>query len=143
MTPTMCSYKTMSDNGSVYNTPPCFNIYMCGLFFRHMIKEGGLSHYQQLSDQKSKALYDFIESSDGFYSCPIDNNCRSRMNIVFILKNDELCNRFLVEAKAEGLISLGGHKSVGGCRASLYNGMPMEGVLLLIEFMKKFNKNNI
>jgi phosphoserine aminotransferase len=83
-------YKITSDNQSMYNTPPCWNIYMCGLFFKYMIQKGGIPYFENLSQQKSQLLYSTIDNSNGFYKCPIDKKCRSRMNIVFVLKNPEL-----------------------------------------------------
>lgn len=137
-TPTVCSYKVASANGSSYNTPPCWNIYMCGLFFKHMLAQGGLEYYTKLSADKSRMLYDYIDSTAGFYNCPITLDARSRMNVVFVLQNAEMDKLFIEQAKAQGLVTLNGHKSVGGCRASLYNGMPLEGVAALVAFMKTF-----
>lgn len=86
MTPTVCDYKVASANGSAYNTPPCWNIYMCGLFFRHMLDKGGLEYYTTLSAEKSTMLYQYIDSTGGYYHCPISVDARSRMNVVFVLK---------------------------------------------------------
>ena len=135
MTPTQCSYRVAVDNQSLYNTPPCFNIYMCGLFFKYMLKAGGLSYWTNLSQQKSTLLYSLIDSSNKFYKCPIAVQARSRMNITFVLPTPELDALFLSTAKQNGFIQLSGHKSVGGCRASLYNGMPIQGVEELCQFM--------
>ena len=107
------------------------------------MKKNGLAHYQELAERRSKMLYDFIDSSSDYYSNPVDPKYRSRMNIPFRVKKDEqLENKFLKEAAEQGLIELKGHRSVGGCRASCYNAMPIEGVEALINFMKKFRDEN-
>merc|ERR1719262_117830 len=142
--PTYCSWKTMADNGSMYNTPACFTLYVMGECLKYSKKVGGLAHWQALSDKKSRAVYDVIDGSNGFYGCPIDKDCRSRMNVPFVINNGDeaLEKKFLDDAKKHKLYTLAGHRSVGGCRASLYNGMPLEGVELLVSFMKSFMDEN-
>ena len=125
-----------------YNTPACYPIYVCGLNIAYM-KKKGLAAIEEEAKKKSGMLYDYIDNSDGYYSNPIDVKYRSRMNIPFRVKKDEaLENKFLKEAETEGLIELKGHRSVGGCRASIYNAMPVEGVEALVNFMKKFKEAN-
>jgi len=142
--PTYCSWKTCADNGSMYNTPACFTIYCMGEYLKYTKKVGGITHWAEKSAQKSGLIYDAIDGSDSFYQCPIDKNARSRMNIPFTIMggNEELEKKFLEGAKKEKLYTLAGHRSVGGCRASLYNGMPMEGVEKLRDFMKSFHDEN-
>jgi len=142
--PTYCSWKICADNGSMYNTPACFTIYCMGEYLKYTKKVGGITHWAEKSAQKSGLIYDAIDGSDGFYQCPIDKNARSRMNIPFTIMggNEELEKKFLEGAKKEKLYTLAGHRSVGGCRASLYNGMPMEGVEKLRDFMKSFLDEN-
>jgi phosphoserine aminotransferase len=107
------------------------------------MKEKGLDYYQQLAEKRSKMFYDYVDASNGYYTNPVEVRFRSRMNLPFRIKNDEaLENKFLKEAEVEGLIELKGHRSVGGCRASLYNAMPIEGVEALLAFMDKFRQNN-
>jgi phosphoserine aminotransferase len=142
--PTYCSFKTMADNGSMYNTPACFTMYTIGEYLKYTKKVGGIPYWTEMSDKKAGLLYGAIDGSDGFYACPVDKACRSRMNVPFtILGGDEaLEKKFLDEAKKVNLYTLAGHRSVGGCRASLYNGMPMQGVEKLHDFMKSFMDEN-
>mmetsp|Transcript_130264 Transcript_130264/g.212134 ORF Transcript_130264/g.212134 Transcript_130264/m.212134 type:complete len:369 (-) Transcript_130264:92-1198(-) len=142
--PTYCSWKTCADNDSMYNTPACFTMYAMGEYLKYIKKVGGVAHWAEMSAKKSGALYDVIDGSDGFYACPIDKDCRSRMNVPFTILggNEVLEKKFLEEAKKVKLYTLAGHRSVGGCRASLYNGMPMEGVDTLCNFMKSFMDEN-
>jgi phosphoserine aminotransferase len=142
--PTYCSWKTTADNDSMYNTPACFTIYAMGEYLKYTKKVGGVAHWAEVSDKKSGMIYDKIEASDGFYSCPVEKSARSRMNIPFVIKGDDeaLTKKFLEEAKKVKLFTLAGHRSVGGCRASLYNGMPMEGVVALADFMSSFQDEN-
>jgi len=142
--PTYCSFKTCADNGSMYNTPACFTMYAMGEYLKYTKKVGGLAHWAELSNKKSGLIYDAISDSDGFYKCPIEKGARSRMNIPFTIMggNEELEKKFLEGAKKEKLYTLAGHRSVGGCRASLYNGMPVEGVEKLRDFMKSFQDEN-
>jgi len=142
--PTYCSWKTSADNGSMYNTPACFSWYVMGEYLKYTKKVGGVAHWAELSDKKSRMIYDIIDASDGFYAAPVAKNCRSRMNMPFTIlgDNDEVQKKFLDQAKKVNLYTLGGHKSVGGLRASVYNGMPMEGVEKLADFMKSFMDEN-
>lgn len=139
--PTMLSYKTQADASSLYNTPPCFSIYMAMLVFRHLKKLGGISAIQQINEYKAGLLYDFIDNS-ALFTNPVNDLDRSIMNVPFVTGNDELNAKFVKEAEKAGLVSLKGHKLVGGMRASIYNAMPVEGVKTLIEFMKKFEMEN-
>lgn len=139
--PTMLIYKTHAKERSLYNTPPCFTIYMAMLTFRWLKKLGGIAEMQKINEYKANLLYDFIDNSKIFEN-PIARNDRSLMNIPFITGNEELDAKFVKGATASGLISLKGHRVLGGMRASLYNAMPIEGVQALISFMKKFELEN-
>ena len=140
-TPTMMKFKTHSDNDSLYNTPPTYGIYICGLVFKWLKKMGGLSAMKELNEKKAKILYDFLDESKLFKGT-VRKEDRSLMNVPFVTGSDELDAKFVKEAKEAGLESLKGHRSVGGMRASIYNAMPMEGVEKLVEFMKKFEAEN-
>jgi len=142
--PTYCSWKSGSDNGSMYNTPACFTWYVMGEYLKYTKKVGGVAHWEEQSAKKSSMIYDVIDGSDGFYACPVEKKSRSRMNVPFtILGDDEaLTKKFLEEAKKVKLYTLAGHRSVGGCRASLYNGLEMAGVEKLADFMKSFKDEN-
>ena len=140
-TPTYLDYKIHADNGSMYNTPPCFGVYVAGEVFRKIKETGGVAALEKVNKEKAKKLYDYIDQSD-LYSCPVVEKDRSLMNVVFVTGNTDLDKKFTSESKAEGLINLAGHRSIGGMRASIYNAMPMEGVDKLIEFMKKFEAEN-
>jgi phosphoserine aminotransferase len=142
--PTYCSWKTTVDAGSMYNTPACFTMYVMGEYLKYTKTKGGLTYWAEQSDKKSGLLYDAIEGSDGFYCCPVEKSARSRMNVPFTIMggNEAIEKKFLDEAKKEKLYTLAGHRSVGGCRASLYNGMPLEGVEKLTSFMKSFMDEN-
>ena len=140
-TPTMMKYKIHADNESLYNTPPTYGIYICGKVFKWIKKMGGLQAMKELNEKKAKILYDFLDESKLFKGT-VRKEDRSLMNVPFVTGNDELDAKFVKEAKAEGLESLKGHRSVGGMRASIYNAMPMEGVEKLVEFMKKFEEEN-
>eukprot|EP00927_Polykrikos_kofoidii_P033204 TRINITY_DN280_c0_g1_i2.p1 TRINITY_DN280_c0_g1~~TRINITY_DN280_c0_g1_i2.p1 ORF type:complete len:387 (-),score=61.52 TRINITY_DN280_c0_g1_i2:192-1298(-) len=142
--PTYCSWKVCADNASMYNTPACFTWYVMGEYLKYTKKVGGVAHWAEVSDKKSRLIYDCIESSDGFYACPIEKSARSRMNVPFTIMggNEALEKKFMEEAKKVKLYTLAGHRTVGGCRASLYNGMPMEGVEALNDFMKSFMDEN-
>merc|ERR1712224_176922 len=120
--------KTCAEADSMYNTPACFTIYVMGEYLKYTKAKGGISYWDEISDKKSTLLYDTIDGSDGFYTAPVDKACRSRMNIPFQIQggNDELEKKWLKEAEKVKLYTLAGHRSVGGIRASLYNGMPME-----------------
>lgn len=139
--PTMLNYEIQAKNDSLYNTPPCFPIYMSMLVFRHLKKLGGVKEIQKINEYKAGLLYDFIDNSD-FYTNPVNKKDRSIMNVPFVTKSAELDAKFCKEATENGLVSLKGHRLVGGMRASIYNAMPIEGVKALIEFMKKFELGN-
>ncbi len=140
-TPTMLKYKTQADNDSLYNTPPCYGIYICGKVFKWIKKMGGLEVMKQKNEEKAKILYDFLDSSEMFKAtvAPAD---RSLMNVPFVTGDADLDAKFVKEAKAAGFENLKGHRSVGGMRASIYNAMPQEGVEKLVEFMKAFEEAN-
>ena len=140
-TPTMLRYKTHADAKSLYNTPPCYNIYICGLVFKWLKEMGGLSVMKERNEQKAKILYDYLDQSAMFRGtvAPKDH---SLMNIPFITGDADLDAKFIAEASAAGFKNLKGHRTVGGMRASLYNAMPQEGVVKLVEFMDAFEKNN-
>ncbi len=140
-TPAMFDYKTLSDADSMYNTPPTYAWYFAGLVFKLLKRKGGLAAMAETNQRKAKALYDAIDNSS-FYANPVDINCRSLMNVPFTLANADLDATFLAEAKEAGLVTLKGHRSVGGMRASIYNAMPEEGVQALIDFMADFEKRN-
>lgn len=140
-TPTMFSYKIHSEAGSMYNTPPTYSWYIAGLVFTWIKAKGGLKAMAEINRRKAEKLYSAIDTSD-FYHNPVDKGCRSWMNVTFALKQPDLDNTFLDEAKKAGLITLKGHRSVGGMRASIYNAMPEEGVDALIAFMRDFEKRN-
>jgi phosphoserine aminotransferase len=139
--PSAFDWKIVSDNDSMYNTPPTYAIYIAGLVFQWLKQQGGVAAMEQKNIAKSKLLYDYLDASD-FYENRISKDSRSRMNVPFFLKNEALNTEFLVAAKARGLLQLKGHKSVGGMRASIYNAMPMEGVQVLVEFMRDFAQHN-
>ena len=141
-TPTMLKYKTHADSNSLYNTPPCYNIYMCGKVFKWLIKNGGLEKMKEVNEKKAKMLYDYLDSSK-LFKPTVEKGSRSLMNVPFVTGNKELDEKFVKEASEIGLVNLKGHRSVGGMRASIYNAMPVEGVEKLIEFMKKFEGENI
>ena len=139
--PTMLSYQTQAKNNSLYNTPPCFPIYIAMLVFRHLKKLGGVKEIQKINEYKASLLYDFIDNSS-LYKNSVNPKDRSIMNVPFVTGSEELDAKFVKEATANGLVSLKGHRLVGGMRASIYNAMPVEGVKALIEFMKKFELEN-
>jgi phosphoserine aminotransferase len=140
-TPTMLKYKTQADNGSLYNTPPAYGIYICGKVFKWLLKTGGLEKRKEINEKKAKILYDFLDSSELFKGT-VRKEDRSIMNVPFITGNDEMDAKFIAEAKAAGFENLKGHRTVGGMRASIYNAMPVEGVEKLVAFMDKFEKEN-
>lgn len=141
ITPAMLDYKNMADNDSMYNTPPCWSIYMCKLVLEWIEKLGGLDEMKKRNEAKAKILYDFLDSSKMF-SNPVRPCDRSLMNVTFVTESEELNKKFVAEAAQAGFVNLKGHRSVGGMRASIYNAMPVEGVEQLVEFMKEFEKNN-
>ena len=140
--PTMLDYKTHADNDSMYNTPPTYGIYMAGLVFQWLKKNGGIGAMEKNNIAKANLLYTAIDNSNGFYSCPVNKADRSRMNVPFTLKDAGLDGDFLKQADARGLLQLKGHRSVGGMRASIYNAMPINGVQALVDFMGEFAKKN-
>ncbi|HWQ80587.1 MAG TPA: 3-phosphoserine/phosphohydroxythreonine transaminase [Anaerovoracaceae bacterium] len=139
--PTYLDYKIHVNNESMYNTPPTFTIYIAGEVFKNIKKMGGVPALEKINREKAKKLYDYIDGSK-FYKCPVVVKDRSLMNVVFVTGDEALDKKFTVESKAAGLHNLGGHRSIGGMRASIYNAMPMEGVDALIAFMKKFAAEN-
>lgn len=141
-TPTMLDYKTHSDNDSMYNTPPTYGIYIAGLVFKLLKKNGGIAEMEKTNIAKAELLYAAIDASGGFYHCPVAQANRSRMNIPFTLKDSALDGEFVKLADARGLLQLKGHRSVGGMRASIYNAMPLAGVQALVEFMGEFAREN-
>ena len=140
-TPTMLNWKIQADNGSMYNTPPCYGIYICGKVFKWLKKMGGLEAMKALNEKKAAILYDFLDQSKMFKGT-VRKEDRSLMNVPFITGNEELDAKFVAEAKKAGFENLKGHRTVGGMRASIYNAMPIEGVEKLVEFMKKFEAEN-
>ena len=140
-TPTMLKYKTQADNDSLYNTPPCYGIYICGKVFKWIKKMGGLEVMKQKNEEKAKVLYDFLDQSEMFKGTVAPED-RSLMNVPFVTGDADLDAKFVKEAKAAGFENLKGHRSVGGMRASIYNAMPKEGVEKLVEFMKAFEEAN-
>ncbi len=141
-TPTMLKYKIHADNGSMYNTPPAYGIYVCGKVFKWIKKMGGLQAMKEHNEKKAKILYDFLDESKLFKGT-VRKEDRSLMNVPFVTGNEELDAKFVKEAKEAGFENLKGHRSVGGMRASIYNAMPIEGVEKLVEFMKKFEAENM
>ena len=139
--PVMLNYAVQDKNDSLYNTPPCFPIYMSLLVFRWLKEMGGVPVMQKINEEKAKLLYDFIDNSS-FYKNKVAVKDRSIMNVPFITPNEELDAKFVSEATKNGLVSLKGHRLAGGMRASIYNAMPIEGVKALIDFMKKFELEN-
>lgn len=140
--PVMLDYKTLAENGSLYNTPPCFSIYMVGLVFKWAKKVGGLSAIEKTNRMKADLLYKAIDESGGFYNGHAKPEARSLMNIPFRLPSEELEALCAKEATKNGLIGLKGHRSVGGMRASLYNAVTMESVDVLVQFLKEFQRKN-
>jgi len=140
-TPTMLNYKVQADNDSMKNTPPCWPIYLSKLVLELIQKKGGLAEMKKYNEGKAKVLYDYLDSTD-FYKTNVVPKDRSIMNVTFKTDNEELDNKFIKESVASGMANLKGHRDVGGMRASIYNAMPKEGVEYLVEFMKKFEKEN-
>ena len=140
-TPSMLDWKLMADNNSMYNTPPCYSIYMAGLVFEWILSIGGLDEMKKRNEKKAALLYNYLDSQD-YYIAPVEKDSRSMMNVTFITGNEDLDKKFAKEAAANGLKNLKGHRSVGGMRASIYNAMPYEGVEKLVEFMKDFAEKN-
>lgn len=142
ITPTMLQYKIHADNGSMYNTPPTYGIYVLKLVLEWIKEKGGVAELQKINEKKAKILYDFLDSSKLFKGAVVPED-RSLMNVPFVTGNEELDAKFVAEAKAAGFVNLKGHRTVGGMRASIYNAMPVEGVEKLVEFMKKFEAENL
>jgi phosphoserine aminotransferase len=137
----MLNYATHAENGSMYNTPPCFGIYLMGLVMKWALSEGGLDAIGKHNERKASKLYAEIDRS-GFYRGTAEKDSRSRMNITFRLPSEELENKFVKESTAAGLDGLKGHRSVGGMRASIYNAFPEDGIDALVSFMQEFEKKN-
>lgn len=140
-TPTMLKYKTQADNDSLYNTPPCYGIYICGKVFKWLKKQGGLAAMKEYNEKKAKILYDFLDQSKLFKGTVVKED-RSLMNVPFVTGDKDMDAKFIAEATAAGFVNLKGHRTVGGMRASIYNAMPIEGVQKLVDFMEKFEKEN-
>ncbi|MEE0741114.1 MAG: 3-phosphoserine/phosphohydroxythreonine transaminase [Emergencia sp.] len=139
--PTYLDYKTHADNDSMYNTPPCFAIYVAGEVFKLIKNMGGISAMHKADAEKADMLYDFIDASS-LYKCPVAKEDRSLMNVTFVTGDEAMDKAFVAKAKEEGMVNLNGHRSVGGMRASIYNAMPKEGVEKLIDFMQRFEAEN-
>ena len=139
--PLYLSYKTHADNGSMYNTPNCWAIYVCGKVFKYLKRTGGLEAMEKRNTEKAQILYDFLDSSKMFKGT-VDRESRSLMNVPFVTGDAGLDAKVVAAAKAAGYDNLKGHKSVGGLRASIYNAMPKEGVAALVEFLRKFEAEN-
>ncbi len=142
ITPTMLNYVTHSENESMFNTPPCYTIYIAGLVFKWIKEFGGLEKIAEINRKKAEILYNFLDNSKLFKGTVVPQD-RSLMNVPFVTGNDELDAKFVKESKEAGFVNLKGHRSVGGMRASIYNAMPIEGVEKLVEFMKKFESENV
>ena len=139
--PTMLEWKTMAENDSMYNTPPCYTIYVAKLVYEWILGLGGLDVMKKMNEKKAAYLYDYLDSQD-YYIAPVKKDSRSMMNVTFVTGDADLDKKFASEAGKAGLKNLKGHRSVGGMRASIYNAMPYEGVVALVDFMKEFSKNN-
>lgn len=141
ITPTMLNYQTHADNGSMFNTPPTYGIYICKLVYEWIKNMGGISVMHDINVKKAKILYDYLDSSKMFKGTVVPKD-RSLMNVPFVTDSDELNAKFVEESKKQGFVNLKGHRTVGGMRASIYNAMPIEGVEKLVAFMKDFEMNN-
>jgi phosphoserine aminotransferase len=139
--PTMLNYNTHAKNNSLYNTPPTFGIYLLSLVLKWVTNEGGLEAIAKRNNEKAALLYNEIDNSEGFYNGHADADSRSNMNVTFTLSSDEASKAFLAQAKEAGFVGLNGHRSIGGCRASIYNAVPFENVERLAQFMNEFRKN--
>ena len=140
-TPTMLAWKTQADADSLYNTPPCYGIYICGKVFKWLKKMGGLEAMQKRNQEKAKILYDFLDESKLFKGT-VRKEDRSLMNVPFVTGDKELDAKFIKAATEAGFVNLKGHRTVGGMRASIYNAMPIEGVQKLVDFMRQFETEN-
>ena len=141
-TPTMLQYKIHADADSLYNTPPAYGIYICGKVFKWLKKMGGLEKIKEINEKKAKILYDYLDESKLFKGT-VEKKDRSLMNVPFVTGDADMDAKFVAEAKKAGFVNLKGHRSVGGMRASIYNAMPVEGVVALVDFMKKFEAENL
>jgi len=141
LVPIMLRYKIAADNRSMYNTPPTFSIYMAGLMYKWVEEQGGVRVMEEINRNKANLLYDFIDNS-ALYQNPVNKDDRSITNVTFTLKDDALTKEFLAFAEKQGIVNIKGHRAVGGCRASIYNGMPLEAVQKLVETMKDFELKN-
>ena len=139
--PTMLRYKTHIDGGSMYNTPPCYGIYICGKVFKWIKKQGGLEGMKAINEKKAAILYNYLDASKLFHGT-VEKSSRSLMNVPFVTGDADLDAKFIKEASAAGFENLKGHRTVGGMRASIYNAMPVQGVQVLVDFMKKFEAEN-
>ncbi len=139
--PTMLRFKTQADAGSLYNTPNCWGVYVCGKVFKWIAAQGGLEGMKEKNVEKAQLLYDYLDESRMF-SSTVDPSCRSLMNVPFVTGNSDLDAEFVAAATKAGFVSIKGHRSVGGMRASIYNAMPREGVVKLVDFMKDFEANH-
>ncbi len=140
-TPTIMKYKTQADADSLYNTPPCYNIYICGKVFKWLLDQGGLDVMKAKNEAKAKLLYDYLDQSKMFHGT-VRKEDRSLMNVTFVTGDSELDSKFLTQAAERGLVNLKGYRTVGGIRASIYNAMPYEGVKALVDFMAEFEREN-
>jgi phosphoserine aminotransferase len=139
--PSAFNWKIVADNDSMYNTPPTYAIYIAGLVFQWLKRQGGVAEMERRNIAKAALLYDYLDSTD-FYQTKIVKECRSRMNVPFYLQDERLNDSFLSAAKERGLLQLKGHKSVGGMRASIYNAMPIEGVTALVDHLREFERTH-
>lgn len=139
--PTYLDYKIHDENDSMYNTPPCFSIYVAGEVFKYLKEIGGVAEMERRNKEKAALLYDYIDSSN-LFRCPVVKEDRSLMNVVFVTGDEAMDKKFVAEAKEKGFVNLAGHRSIGGMRASIYNAMPKEGIEALVDFMKAFEKEN-
>jgi phosphoserine aminotransferase len=140
-TPLMLQYKIHADKDSMFNTPPTYGIYMCGLVFKHLLKNGGIEAMYEHNKKKASIIYDYLDQSELFKPTVVKKD-RSLMNVTFNTGNDDLNKKFIEQAKTKGLVNLKGHRTVGGMRASIYNAMTIEGVEALVKFMEEFEKGN-
>ena len=140
-TPAMFDYKLMADNDSMYNTPPCYAIYMAKLVYEWLLNLGGLEEMKRLNEHKAAVLYDYLDSQS-YYKAPAEKEARSMMNVTFVTGVEDLDKKFAKEAATAGFVNIKGHRSVGGMRASIYNAMPEEGIVKLVSFMKEFAQRN-
>jgi len=141
--PTMLSYRTFSENNSLYNTPPCFSIYILNLMLKWLLyRIGGLQKMQEINEEKARILYEAIDSSEGFYRGPVEKESRSQMNVVFRLKTPEMEDTFIKQAKSAGIVGIRGHRSTGGIRFSIYNANLVDNVREAVEFMEEFRLIN-